>query len=313
MNDITLNYTAAIITVSDKGAIRERVDTSGPALRAILEKENWEIIYTTIIPDDFQQIQTELIKCSDELHASLILTTGGTGFSPRDITPEATKAVIERETPGIPELMRAESMKITPNGCLSRSVAGIRGASLIVNLPGSEKAATENLLAALKPIRHGVDMLHSAGSANCGAQTALIKAVCISEKKGEQKHAVAEIEMLPNHGIAGDAHAGNWHRQISLLGAESVAKVQKHISFELLPGAFAENILTEGIVLYKLPVGTKLKIGSAICEVTQIGKECHSHCAIRNAAGDCVMPREGIFVKVLEAGKAKAGDTVRVL
>ena len=119
--------------------------------------------------------------------------------------------------------------------------------------------------------------------------------------------------MLPDHGIEGDAHAGNWHRQISLLGAESVAKVQKHISFELLPGAFAENILTEGIVLYKLPVGTKLKIGSAICEVTQIGKECHSHCAIRKAAGDCVMPREGIFVKVLEAGTAKVGDTVRVL
>lgn len=308
-----MNYTAAIITVSDKGAAGVRVDTSGPALRAILEKENWNILYTTIIPDDFQQIQDELMKCSDELHASLILTTGGTGFSPRDITPEATRVVIERETPGIPELMRSESMKITPNGCLSRSVAGIRKTSLIVNLPGSEKAATENLLAALKPIRHGIDMLLSSGSANCGPQTALIRAVCISEKKGEQKHAVEEIEMLPEHGITGDAHAGNWHRQISLLGMESVAKVQEKISFKLRPGAFAENILTEGIDLYKLSIGTKLKIGSAVCEVTQIGKECHSSCAIRKAAGDCVMPREGIFVKVLTAGKAKTGDTVRVL
>ena len=142
---------------------------------------------------------------------------------------------------------------------------------------------------------------------------ATVVAVCISEKKGTLKNPVPEIKLKLRHGIVGDAHAGNWHRQISLLGTESVAKVQKNISFDLLPGAFAENILTEGITLYKLPIGTKLKIGSAICEVTQIGKECHTHCAIRNAAGDCVMPREGIFVKVLEAGKAKAGDTVRVL
>ena len=143
--------------------------------------------------------------------------------------------------------------------------------------------------------------------------TAVIRAVCISEKKGEQKHRVDEIRLVPDWGIPGDAHAGNWHRQVSLLGAESVAKVQQYISFQLLPGAFAENILTEGICLYTLPVGTKLQIGTAICEVTQIGKECHSHCAIRKAAGDCVMPREGIFVKVLEEGCAKAGDTVAVL
>ena len=143
--------------------------------------------------------------------------------------------------------------------------------------------------------------------------TAVIRAVCISEKKGEQKHPVDEIRLVPDWGIPGDAHAGNWHRQVSLLGAESVAKVQQYISFQLLPGAFAENILTEGICLYTLPVGTKLQIGTAICEVTQIGKECHSHCAIRKAAGDCVMPREGIFVKVLEEGCAKAGDTVAVL
>lgn len=143
--------------------------------------------------------------------------------------------------------------------------------------------------------------------------TAVIRAVCISEKKGEQKHPVDEIRLVPDWGIPGDAHAGNWHRQVSLLGAESVAKVQQYISFQLLPGAFAENILTEGICLYTLPVGTKLQIGTAICEVTQIGKECHSHCAIRKAAGDCVMPREGIFVKVVEEGCAKAGDTVAVL
>ncbi len=141
----------------------------------------------------------------------------------------------------------------------------------------------------------------------------MIKAVCISEKKGEQKHPVEKVELRVDHGITGDAHAGNWHRQVSLLAAESVAKVQEKISFKLNPGAFAENILTEGICLYELPVGTKMKIGSAVCEVTQIGKECHADCAIRRQAGDCVMPREGIFVKVLEDGTAEAGDEIVVL
>ena len=100
-------------------------------------------------------------------------TTGGTGFSPRDTTPEATKAVIERETPGIPEAMRAASMRITPRGCLSRSVAGIRGRTLIVNLPGSEKAARENILSVMEPLLHGLDMLASAGSADCAQEAKL--------------------------------------------------------------------------------------------------------------------------------------------
>lgn len=142
---------------------------------------------------------------------------------------------------------------------------------------------------------------------------AKVVAVCISEKKGEQKHEVPEVQLKIDHGIVGDAHAGNWHRQVSLLGVESVAKVQKAISFQLQHGAFAENILTEGVTLYELPVGTNMKIGSALCQVTQIGKECHNDCAIRKAAGDCVMPREGIFVKVLEEGIVRAGDEVQIL
>lgn len=142
---------------------------------------------------------------------------------------------------------------------------------------------------------------------------AKILAVCISERKGEQKHPVDRIELKVDHGIVGDAHAGNWHRQVSLLGTESVRKVQEKIDFELKPGDFAENVLTEGIVLYQLPVGTKLRLGTALCEVTQIGKECHYGCAIRKAAGDCVMPREGIFVKVLEPGEARAGDELTLV
>ena len=143
-------------------------------------------------------------------------------------------------------------------------------------------------------------------------QNATIKAVCISEKKGQQKHPVDEVQLVPHVGIPGDAHAGDWHRQVSLLGQESVNRLQEKISIKLFPGAFAENILCEGIELFQLPVGTKLRVGTALCEITQIGKECHADCAIRQQAGDCVMPREGIFVVVLEEGTAKAGDKVTV-
>ena len=143
-------------------------------------------------------------------------------------------------------------------------------------------------------------------------QVAVIKAVCISEKKGQQKRPVEAVHLRPAHGIDGDAHAGNWHRQVSLLGKESVDKLQEKISIPLFPGAFAENILCEGINLFKLPIGTKLRIGTALCEVTQIGKECHADCAIRRQAGDCVMPREGIFVIVLEEGEARPGDEIRI-
>ena len=162
-----MKYTAAVITVSDKGYRRERRDTSGPMLCAMLKEQGYELIHTAIVPDDAEMIKAELIKCADTLGAALVLTTGGTGFSPRDITPEATLAVVERETRGIPELMRAESLKITPRGCLSRSAAGIRGGTLIVNLPGSEKAARENLTAVLPALSHGLEMLASSGSADC--------------------------------------------------------------------------------------------------------------------------------------------------
>lgn len=142
---------------------------------------------------------------------------------------------------------------------------------------------------------------------------AIVKAICISEKKGEQKHPIEEALLKVDHGIVGDAHAGNWHRQVSLLAAESVAKVQSALDFELKSGDFAENILTEGIELFTLPVGTKLQIGAALGEVTQIGKECHQGCAIRELAGDCVMPREGIFIKVLEEGTVRPGDEITVI
>lgn len=162
-----MRYTAAIITMSDKGSRGERKDTAGPALRELLEADGWEVVYTSIIPDDFETIKNELILCCDDKNAALVATTGGTGFSKRDVTPEATKAVIERETPGIPEAMRLESLKITPTGCLSRAAAGLRGDTLIINCPGSEKAARECLGAVLPALRHGIEIL-SGEASECG-------------------------------------------------------------------------------------------------------------------------------------------------
>ena len=140
---------------------------------------------------------------------------------------------------------------------------------------------------------------------------ASVVAVCISEKKGTVKHPVDQIEVKRNLGIPGDAHAGDWHRQISLLASESVDKMKERFP-DIPVGAFAENILTEGIELATLPVGTKLMVGNSLLEVTQIGKECHHDCAIRKQVGDCVMPREGIFAIVLEEGTIKSGDEIRV-
>lgn len=140
----------------------------------------------------------------------------------------------------------------------------------------------------------------------------VITAVCISENKGEQKHAVPEILLRKNHGIVGDAHAGNWHRQVSLLGEESVNRLRTLLP-DLTAGDFAENILTRGITLYKLPIGTRLRAGQVVLEVTQIGKECHQGCEIRRLAGDCVMPREGVFAIVIEEGILRPGDKIEVI
>ncbi len=142
---------------------------------------------------------------------------------------------------------------------------------------------------------------------------AKILAINISEEKGVIKLPVNEAKLIKDFGIEGDAHAGKWHRQISLLGQESVDKMIKLGANDLKPGNFAENITTEGITLYELPIGTILQIGCTEHEVTQIGKECHSGCAIKETTGDCVMPREGIFTKVLKEGIIKPGDEIKII
>ena len=136
-----------------------------------------------------------------------------------------------------------------------------------------------------------------------------IEAICISDIRGVVKTPVAEAELLVGHGIVGDAHGGDWHRQISLLARESIARV-KAVLPDLADGDFAENIVTSGLELASLPVGTRLNLGGTVLEVMQIGKECHQGCAIREATGDCVMPREGIFCRVLVGGIIRPGDPV---
>jgi MOSC domain-containing protein YiiM len=138
---------------------------------------------------------------------------------------------------------------------------------------------------------------------------AAVLAVCISENKGERKTPVDMVELREEHGIVGDAHAGDWHRQVSLLASESIDKMRA-LGLDVDSGDFAENITTRGIDLVSLPVGARLQIGPALLEVTQIGKECHTRCAIYHQAGDCVMPKEGIFAKVLTGGVVRPGDAV---
>ena len=142
---------------------------------------------------------------------------------------------------------------------------------------------------------------------------ASVAAVCISESKGTVKKPVSEIYVKKGYGIAGDAHAGENHRQVSLLASESVDKLRDKIS-NIEPGIFAENILTSGICLYEIPVGSKLQVGTALLEVTQIGKDCHNEgCVIKQQTGECVMPSEGIFASVIMDGVIKPGDGIFII
>lgn len=140
----------------------------------------------------------------------------------------------------------------------------------------------------------------------------IVVSVNISQKKGVRKTNVEKARAIKNFGLEGDAHAGKWHRQISLLAKESIRKMEE-FGLKLKPGDFAENITTEGLDLLSFPIGTRIKIGKAILEVTQKGKECHIGCEIRKMVGDCIMPKEGIFTRVLEEGEIKIGDKIEVL
>lgn len=148
-----------ILTLSDRSSRGERADSSGPALASLIQLEGWSVVKQSILPDDEASIREVLAFWADGGELDVILTTGGTGFSPRDVTPEATRAVIEREAPGLAEAMRAASLKVTPHAMISRIVTGIRGKSLIINLPGSPKGAVENLHVIIPVLPHAVQLL----------------------------------------------------------------------------------------------------------------------------------------------------------
>jgi molybdenum cofactor synthesis domain-containing protein len=159
--------TVGILTISDRGARGEYEDKSGPLIQEMVTgRLEASLAKYEIVPDEIELIKNTLINWADEMGLDLILTTGGTGFAPRDVTPEATKAVIEREAPGLAEAMRAESLKVTPHAMLSRAVAGVRGRTLIVNLPGSPRAVRENLETILPALPHGIELLQELAGAN---------------------------------------------------------------------------------------------------------------------------------------------------
>jgi molybdenum cofactor synthesis domain-containing protein len=148
-----------ILTLSDRSAKGERVDVSGPALADLIRAQGWSVVKQAILPDDESAIRATLTEWADGGEVDVILTTGGTGFAPRDVTPEATRKVIQREAPGLAEAMRAESLRKTPHAMLSRAIAGIRGRTLIINLPGNPKGATENLQTIMSVLPHAVQLL----------------------------------------------------------------------------------------------------------------------------------------------------------
>jgi len=160
-------FKVGVLTVSDKGAAGEREDKSGAAIAEMVSAVGWEVVRRDVVPDNHDEIKDKLIAWCDLDRLDLVITTGGTGFSPRDVTPEATLAAIERATPGISEAMRAAGLEKTPKAMLSRGVSGIRGATLIVNVPGSEKAARESLTAIVEILPHGIEVL-GGGSGDCG-------------------------------------------------------------------------------------------------------------------------------------------------
>jgi molybdenum cofactor synthesis domain-containing protein len=160
---------AAVLTVSDRGFQGERADRSGPLVQDILRRAGFSVVHAEVLPDEQPVIEQRLRRLADEADLDLVLTTGGTGLSPRDVTPDATLAVVQRQVPGIPEAMRASSLAKTPHAMISRAVAGIRGRTLIINLPGSIRGAQENLEAVLPSLRHALDKIRGDPS-ECGEE-----------------------------------------------------------------------------------------------------------------------------------------------
>ncbi len=304
----------AVLVLSDRCSAGLRQDLSGPALAAWLRDRDVAVTTCDVIPDDREAIVNWLTRHCDGGACEVVLTCGGTGVSPRDVTPEATRAVLDLELPGFAEAMRAASLRLTPHALLSRAVAGARRGTLVINLPGSPRAALENLEAVWAAVPHASAKLRGdprdCAPAAADAEKGRLEAVCISREKGTVKTAVPAARLEAGHGLVGDAHAGPWHRQVSLLAGESIDRMRAVLP-DLIAGAFAENLVVRGVDLMSASVGDRLLVGDdAVLEVTQIGKDCHQACAIGVATGDCIMPREGIFCRVIAGGEVRPGDPV---
>ncbi len=305
-----------VITVSTKGASGERQDESGPLAKEICILQGLDFAGYEILTDDRPLLSKRMKELCDSGVCDLLLTTGGTGFSESDVTPEATMDVTERIVPGIPEAMRMNSARFTGRAMLSRAAAGIRKKTLIINLPGSPKAVRENLEFLFPSLLHGLEIL-SGSAAECAkpADAAVSKgrliAIATSKERGTRKTPRNEAELVAGFGVKDDAHGGNWHRQVSLLSFESFDAFKK-AGAPIEYGSFGENLLVSGIDLKTLPVGTRIRIGKAELILTQIGKECHNGCEIYQTMGDCIMPREGVFATVVTGGTIAAGDAVIV-
>jgi molybdenum cofactor synthesis domain-containing protein len=166
-----MDVSVGILTISDRSSRNERLDTSGPALASLVTGEGWAVTVTRIVPDEIDQIKQVLIEWTDQLNLDLIITTGGTGFALRDVTPEATRQVIQKEAPGLAEAMRSSGLKTTPHAMLSRSIAGIRNQTLIINLPGNPKAASENLEVVWPALPHAIQLLQDQPDSEKGHAT----------------------------------------------------------------------------------------------------------------------------------------------
>ena len=291
-------YKVGIITLSDKGSQGLREDKSGPAIRQMLEADScrYQVVEELLLPDEPEQLKAALIRMSDEDGLDLILTTGGTGFSPRDWTPEATMEVATRNAPGIAEYMRAKSFEITPKAMLSRGVSVIRNATLIINLPGSPKAVRENLGFILPALDHGLDILLGRDG-ECGSNAA-----GSTHAAGGSKHQDA----------AGSTHAAGKPerplREISFIDSETARWLREEVPEDgLCLKRFHADYELEGVCGWKTgdrveitgPAGEKLEF-----EVTITGKKCFPECSLLQRTGESCPLAAGVAF-----GRSTAGET----
>lgn len=253
-----MKYQVGVITLSDKGAAGQRQDESGPLIKEILDKTDFcQVAETIIIPDEPEQLKKELIRMADEKGYALVLTTGGTGLSLRDMTPEATLAVADRNVPGIAEYMRYKSFEITPKAMLSRAVSVTRKRTLIINLPGSPKAVRENLGFIIPALEHGLEILTGHGG-ECGTS--------VKKKRKDVSFLDRESRMRIDS------------------GCDQRALCQKK---------FREDVTLDDAV----KVGDIVEVDGKKVEITQLGKKCYSSCQLFKEEGPCFLARHAAFGK----------------